>query len=1191
MVDPNGVVKIEGIGDSNEAICSSKRDDLRDHQLILKFPFWMKDFLRPKTMLYYMGAIVRSDGTMHVIDVTGSGSSLIPHPSGSSKIAEGCAGLGGWTFGAKFVGSSIALAVESDLETAKAYSLTHGVPCFSIDEAFQKLSEDKTLPECVVCSDITDPKTWMLAGFLNIGTWLISAPCQPWCSSGRQSGLSSQDGKLLITVLEMAGRAGVRFLLMENVPHIAKHRHYSDIKDAARSAGIPLIMSHLDDCSPIIPCQRRRWMAVFAHHSIDVPFESLRFVSSMQWPSVVDGHTRVTYNLKEADAIHVHMTDQERKELEPTPKMVEMMNDIRFAPPFLRGDLKMRTELWQYRVVPPNSIFKAIMSAYGSQHEIDEELLARSGLHAFVVAFDPADPNHIRLASPWEFIAAMGFPPQVVLPALVKTAWKMTGNALSPAQATMCILRRHRLFGPRTPFLPQVGCLAKLALKIRDASMKLSRWKVVEHEGWRQLEANFITPMFGTSHFENGSMPQNAKQLDISPTLAYQAVEGAPELAHDSTVVPVDGIPDIIMKGTLPIDIEHWIHELHSAPGAVMHRQCKHVAWVVCNLVGTFVQAGWTEARRPLYVILTKIWPHIVPTMIDVIRIQDRVSTWDDLIPSDEQLVVYVGLKSMTCRIQHVILKQEIRILVDCSWRVADLRAYVACHFGLLPSQTTIQQNGFDMDDDEFICDENDLDCTATPTQNIDGRIRVIPKKNPLKVPPDHSDVCISVGPGSHRFSVRHPVWGTVRTASALGDFQIAQLLRMLFPDIPTHDMIIQGDLEDFPSSMQVHQLLPDKIWMITFVNGKEFPSQRLHVTQPFRPLTMDEVLSNVKRWIRTPFNHRPIKQSLPGCWELTQLVATQFLSTNCTQTVICLGNGKHLDPRLKLNQLSDDITITLRVCPLPGGNIENVACDEESTVHSLTAASSAGDITIAACHAYHPLFRICTVSEKATPVQVDEALSIDSIAVSVAKDMLIAENFIPTLVRDGFDLIPSKHGCGMFDILLPFRANESELCTLSIQAPFRNHIEEVVYPNNCLIAQVAMDFLKGIKTFIPLSATINGKLIDPKTPLAQIPVGAILRFRVGHLPGGAKKSEIKTRLRNTLVLHGVPDSNVDERIESILSNINSSKTKEIESADDEKFWEQLKQLASSAHVRLVTAVELRNFQKMKRTRHQEGSS
>ena len=1185
MVDPNGLLKIDGIGDSNEAICSSNIEDLKGHQLILKFPFWMKVFLRPKTTLYYMGAIVHDDGTLHVIDATVCGATLIPHPRGQSKIAEGCAGLGGWRFGAKFVGSCISLAIELDNETARAYSMTHGVPCFSLDDALLKLSEDKTLPECVVCGDITDPKTWMLAGFLNIGTWLISAPCQPWCSSGRQGGLNSQDGRLLISVLEMAGRAGVRFILMENVPHITKHRNYSDIKDAARSAGIPLIMSHLDDCSPITPCQRRRWMAVFAHQSIDVPFESLRFVSSMQWPSVVDGHTKVTYHLREADAIHVHMTDQERDELKPTQQMVDMMKDPRFAPPFLRGDLKMRTELWQYRVLSPNGVFKAIMSAYGSQHEIDEDLLAKSGLHAFVVAFDPADPEHIRLASPWEFIASMGFPPQVVLPAMVKTAWKMTGNALSPAQATMCILRCHRLFGPRTPFFPNVGCLAKLAMKIRDASMKLSRWKVVEHAGWRMLKTNFIAPVFGPDAPEKETEPIETKVLDISPTLAYQAVEGHPEVAHDNATNLIGEAREIMVKGTVPVDIEHWFRELHSAPGAVMHRQCKHVAWLVCNLSGTFVQAGWIEARRPLYVILVKIWPHLSPQMIDVIRVNDKVETWDALIPSEEQVLVLVGLKTMVCKIHHIILKQEIHIRVDCSWRVADLRAYVACHFGLLPTQTTIQQHGFDMDDDEFIWDETDGEFTATTTQTFDGRIQVIPKKTPLAVPPDHSDVCVSVGLGFQRYSVRHPVWGTVRTASSLGDFQISQLLRMLFPDIPTQDMVIQGDLEDMPSSMQVHHLTPDKIWMITFVNGKEFPSQRLHITLPFRPLSMEEVLSNVKRWIRTPFNHRPIKQSLPGCWELTQLVATQFLSTNCIQTVICLGNGKHLDPRLKLNQISKDITLTLRACPLPGGCKESLTCQDdeaENFICNVDAASCGVDTSIAVCHSKFPTFRVGTVPFDATAAQIDEALSIGNTVAQVIHDKKTDIPLIPSLLSNGLDRISLKHECGTSEMFLPLGGKVSKKCSIFIQAPFRDGIEKVLYPEHASLAHIALDFTLGIMTMIPLTAAINGKLVDPRTIVAQIPADATVRFRVGHLPGGAKGG-IRSKLRNALVLHGVPDSNVDERIESILSNINSSKMKEIESTDDEKFWEQLKQLASAAHVRLVTSVELRNFQKMKR--------
>ena len=1187
MVDPDGVVLVEGIGDSNEAICSSKRDDLVGHQLILRYPFWMKDFLRPKTMISYMGATVTNTGSLHVIDVTAKGSTLIPHSRGSFKIAEGCAGLGGWTFGAKYVGSSIALAVEKDFETAKAYSLTHGVPCFLLDDAIRKLSEDKSLPDCVVCGDITDPKIWMLAGFLNIGAWLISAPCQPWCSSGRQTGLHCQEGRLLTTVLEMAGRSGVKFLLMENVPHIAKHQHYRDIKDAARSAGIPLIMSHIDDCSPITPCQRRRWMAIFAHQSVDVPFESLQSVSCMQWPCVVDGSTKASFHLKEADAIHVNMKDHEREELQPPQQMIDMMNDPRFIPPCLRGDMKMRTELWQHRIVSSTCQFKAIMSAYGSQHEISEELLAKSGLHAFLVAFDPADSNNVRLASPWEFIASMGFPPQVVLPALLKTAWKITGNALSPAQATMCILRCHRLFGPQTPFLPMVGCLAKLALHIRESSMKLSLWKVVEHDGWRKLESNFITPFFGPVPEHVSGVHVGGEDAGISPTMPFKAVEGVPVLNHDKVSIPPVEFVDITPKGELPISIDSWIRELQMAPGATMHRQCHHIAWVVCTVNGTFVEAGWAESRRPVFVILTKVWPHVTSEMIEAIHINDTEGCWDELIPAVEHVVVMIRLKPKVCKVLHTTLQHEFRIKVDCSWKIADVRAYVACHLGLMPTQTTIQQHSFEMDDDEYVCIGDDLDFTALPSHTIDGRIQVIPKKTPLVVPPLHSDVCVSVGPGFVRFSIRHPVWGTVRTTSTLGEFQISQLLQMLFPDIPPQDMIIQGESEDMLQCTRVDQLHPNMTWMVTFIHGKEFPMQKLHVTQPFRPLTMEEVLSNVKRWVRTPFNHRPIKLSLPGCWELTQLVASQFLSTNCTQTVICLGNGKHLDPRLKLHQLTEDITITIRVCPLPGGIPRASVREEEDHCEQSPTSASSEDccISIAACHALHMTFRVCTVPILAKPVEIDHALMSGTTVASIADANAFSEQFIPNMQHQGLTQISCCEGLGSFGaIILPFDDSKPKSCTHLVQAPFRTHVQDFSCPIGVSVAQVAMALIPCSQTMIPVAASVNGRLIDPLTRVEQIPQGSVLRFRVGHLPGGAKKNEIKTRLRNTLVLRGVPDSNVDARIESITSNIPASKLKEIESEDDEKFWEHLKQLASSAHVRLVTAVELRNFQKMRRT-------
>lgn len=102
----------------------------------------------------------------------------------------------------------------------------------------------------------------------------------------------------------------------------------------------------------------------------------------------------------------------------------------------------------------------------------------------------------------------------------------------------------------------------------------------------------------------------------------------------------------------------------------------------------------------------------------------------------------------------------------------------------------------------------------------------------------------------------------------------------------------------------------------------------------------------------------------------------------------------------------------------------------------------------------------------------------------------------------------------------------------------------------------------------------VNGSTADPRTFLKDIDCQHVIAIRTCALPGGAKKNELKSTLRKLLVSHGVPDSAVDERIETIITGIGAEKLRSHESEDVEQLWNTLKQLASEKHIRLISATE-----------------
>ena len=261
-----------------------------------------------------------------------------------------------------------------------------------------ELQKGVGLEPCVIKADILDWRVWQLAGCMNVSTWMMSPPCPPWCSSGRGQGLNNHQGRLLPLSLERAAACGVRFVLMENTANIVRHADFQHVKATAKSVGLRLIVSQIDDPFPVVPCQRRRWMAIFVSHHVSVCPKQQAYVSSLKWPTCLPGHDKPTISLLEADAIHVNITQEELHELTPTPKLVDMMKNPELVVPFLRKPGLTVEATWKGRIVQPTSIFKAIMASYGHQDDIPYDLLQAKGLHAFVIMPDGTNPTVTRLA-------------------------------------------------------------------------------------------------------------------------------------------------------------------------------------------------------------------------------------------------------------------------------------------------------------------------------------------------------------------------------------------------------------------------------------------------------------------------------------------------------------------------------------------------------------------------------------------------------------------------------------------------------------------------------------------------------------------------------------------------------------------------------------------------------------------------
>ena len=89
-----------------------------------------------------------------------------------------------------------------------------------------------------------------------------------------------------------------------------------------------------------------------------------------------------------------------------------------------------------------------IMARYGSQHLLPIDHLLSKGLQTMLCD----EGGMLRYFSPWEFLAALGFPPSVVLSSDLSLAFQQSGNAISPVHAWLQIVKTHVALGHLSMF-------------------------------------------------------------------------------------------------------------------------------------------------------------------------------------------------------------------------------------------------------------------------------------------------------------------------------------------------------------------------------------------------------------------------------------------------------------------------------------------------------------------------------------------------------------------------------------------------------------------------------------------------------------------------------------------------------------------------------------------------------------------
>eukprot|EP00438_Fugacium_kawagutii_P008187 Skav214681 [mRNA] locus=scaffold923:733843:738186:- [translate_table: standard] len=158
---------------------------------------------------------------------------------------------------------------------------------------------------------------------------------------------------------------------------------------------------------------------------------------------------------------------------------------------------------------------------------------------------------------------------------------------------------------------------------------------------------------------------------------------------------------------------------------------------------------------------------------------------------------------------------------------------------------------------------------------------------------------------------------------------------------------------------------------------------------------------------------------------------------------------------------------------------------------------------------------------------------------------------------------------------------------TRHMRSPFEVKAKQYHVHPNMSVGDVGATYLCHTQVQATMLCTINGAVVDPTIVMSEIAAESTMNFRLCPLLGGGKADQIKKRIQEMLTSKGVPEAEVQERLNALIAKCPADKFLVYKDDSDEQFWENTKKLASEAKFRLIKPDELKQFQKNQR----QGSS
>ena len=1060
-------------------------------------------------------------------------------------------GLGGWTRGLKAFDAETTILVEKDITVARACAVSLQKPLFRVEQVYHDLCNGKTPESCVLVGDLADKRTWTILSYLNVQIACMSPPCQPWGKASWESGLSVCDGKIFAQVFQMAPHVGIRIINAENVGTIVMHPHFRALIEYAKSKGYKLMHEGSYEVFPFLPIKRERWLATFIEDEVNPQTYAREWAAKVQFPIMSMG----TANLSRRDCLQIHFDDGEWYELQPCPDAIIKMNQKKLLPS--NFPVKEGQSTFKARLCSEFDPIGGAMAMYGRQHTLPIDLLHAKGLFTTLVKVS-GNQDPPRYYSAWEILAAMAWPYDVMLPKNKFDAWHAAGNAISIPHTVLCIFKMHGGLQSKSPFGDLFFNLRNLCTRVFDSSIKLSKmipYTDDELKGLKMIDQN--------PDVDSGNRPeQNSVQRVVSPS-AEQPIVVQPRsnpfarvhhLEQAEPTVESHPFRSVVRKHIEEVGEGNGMHEKQQAittPGmhsADMNRLINQEVGTIA--ISTDMCPTDTNNYRKVEEDRHK---PIQPTQID--EQENGIDPVSKCLRGDFDEVANEA--------KHDRIFKKRKIDEEDTWYF-DIGKEQPFHDTLKTEIVAVVDR----------IDWNSLEKTMNHMYNKTGVNRMWPMARQVMIycPIDK--------------------WSCV-TVMQQG-LSVIDMIRIFLPDARVshfHQVVVNGQ-QVTPQSVPpgvgrvIIVFVPvETICNVTMPDGKVI-NCKVDVTS-----TSDDIRMQLQQHVSTKASCIEIfhKEKKIETWDrICMCDSPEFVAkvntfvrlpddiATITSKMQIAFPPAHSDVMIsaKLQSLRLAIrhpiwttvrTVSATMHENIGSVLERLFPDLKHQCE-INMTDSGGNrlndlpVSIINIGAYYEIEFGATRSYPVTQVEILQP-------VGIVEQMNIGK-------KDELDQAPIVKRW----VRTPFQTK-----------PYEQHFEEKV-----TLTRMAARYFAHSNTTQTIMTMIDGKSVDPRTKIGDVPEDRVVTFRACPMLGGGKEKDkdVKKILADQFKSRGVPEELVQSRVEGFLAKVAPDKIRTHSGETWARQWVSLKQLANEAHFRLITTDELRSFQNRKKSdKHREETS